>query len=89
MRLEKAQQQANQNDIEYMGSVERYTDAHERWEEDFRTACNVSNLPEIDFFCIHNLLDTGMSKIRGRAYRLHQRASMGICKHYLNVVRLG
>ncbi|KAI8614456.1 hypothetical protein BC830DRAFT_1169424 [Chytriomyces sp. MP71] len=40
MRLEKAQQQANQNDLDYVSAVERLADAHARWEEDFRVTCN-------------------------------------------------
>ncbi|KAJ3068989.1 hypothetical protein HDU98_007915 [Podochytrium sp. JEL0797] len=40
LRLEKAQQQANQNDLEYMSSVERQGAAHAHWEEDYRVACS-------------------------------------------------
>ncbi|KAJ3298880.1 hypothetical protein HDU79_005261 [Rhizoclosmatium sp. JEL0117] len=38
-RLEKSQQQANQNDLEYMSAVERLAAAHTLWEDDYRTAC--------------------------------------------------
>ncbi|KAI9344976.1 hypothetical protein BDR26DRAFT_857020 [Obelidium mucronatum] len=39
LRLEKAQQQANQNDLEYMSCIERLGAAHTHWEEDYRVAC--------------------------------------------------
>ncbi|KAJ3007248.1 UNVERIFIED_CONTAM: hypothetical protein HDU68_003619, partial [Siphonaria sp. JEL0065] len=38
-RLEKAQQQAHQNDLEYVSSIERLQTAHTHWEEDYRVAC--------------------------------------------------
>ncbi|KAI8831892.1 hypothetical protein BJ741DRAFT_615616 [Chytriomyces cf. hyalinus JEL632] len=40
IRLERAQQQANQNDIEYVSAIERLGDAHIKWEEEFRHTCN-------------------------------------------------
>ncbi|KAJ3121355.1 hypothetical protein HK100_012413 [Physocladia obscura] len=39
-KLERAQQQATQQDLEYVSAVERLADAHSHWEEDYRVACN-------------------------------------------------
>ncbi|KAJ3201888.1 hypothetical protein HDU82_007806 [Entophlyctis luteolus] len=39
-KLEKAQHQATQYDLEYLSAVERLADSHSHWEQDFRTACN-------------------------------------------------
>ncbi|KAJ3114599.1 hypothetical protein HK100_001612, partial [Physocladia obscura] len=39
-KLERAQQQVTQQDLDYVSAVERLADAHSHWEEDYRVACN-------------------------------------------------
>ncbi|KAI8999395.1 hypothetical protein BC832DRAFT_207169 [Gaertneriomyces semiglobifer] len=39
LKLHKTQAQAKQADAEYMGGVEKLTEIHRRWVDDFRAAC--------------------------------------------------
>ncbi|KAJ1535775.1 hypothetical protein HK405_015522, partial [Cladochytrium tenue] len=42
-RLDRAQNQSRQCDGDYLHGVERLADAHRRWVDDFRVACNESH----------------------------------------------
>ncbi|KAJ3177260.1 hypothetical protein HDU87_004511 [Geranomyces variabilis] len=50
LRLQKTQAAAKQADSEYLGGVEKLTEIHKKWVEDFRVACSECQKLEEDRF---------------------------------------
>ncbi|TPX68606.1 hypothetical protein SpCBS45565_g03000 [Spizellomyces sp. 'palustris'] len=50
MKLQKVQSQAKQADVDYVAGVEKLTEIHRRWVDDFRTACTECQKLEEDRF---------------------------------------